>query len=321
MFVGGHPTVNPPRTFGGQLMAQSLVASGRTVSEKLSLAAISTHFINGGDPELDIEFRVQRLRDERSFANRRVDAVQGDLLLSSALVSYLKDSPGLEHAVNPPVVADPETLPSIDEHLVGYEETVPMFVAALKPIEWRYDNDPAWVLKAKSQRLEHNRVWMKTHAALPDDPVLHSAALVYSSDTTILDSIITTHGLSWGYDRIFAATINHSVWFHRPCGSMTGCCMPPSRRSPRRAGEWVQDGTSIATERCWPVLSRKALSNTSRGGHDSNSFSAGAGSHRYHHHFHHQGPREAQRREAPVGHHRARFSCLRTHIVVCHREE
>ncbi|CPZ33203.1 Probable acyl-CoA thioesterase [Mycobacteroides abscessus] len=70
MFVGGHPTVNPPRTFGGQLMAQSLVASGRTVSEKLSLAAISTHFINGGDPELDIEFRVQRLRDERSFANR-----------------------------------------------------------------------------------------------------------------------------------------------------------------------------------------------------------------------------------------------------------
>ncbi len=57
---------------------------------------------------------------------------------------------------------------------------------------------------------------MKTHSALPDDPVLHSAALVYASDTTVLDSIITTHGLSWGYDRIFAATINHSVWFHRP---------------------------------------------------------------------------------------------------------
>ncbi|MBV0916569.1 acyl-CoA thioesterase II [Mycobacteroides chelonae] len=216
LFIGGHPTVNPPRTFGGQLMAQSVVASGRTVSGKLSLAAVSTHFINGGDPEQDIEFRVLRLRDERNFANRRVDAVQGDLLLSSALVSYLKDSPGLEHAVKPPTVADPETLPTIDEHLVGYEETVPMFVAALKPIEWRYDNDPAWVLKAKSERLEHNRVWMKTHSALPDDPVLHSAALVYASDTTVLDSIITTHGLSWGYDRIFAATINHSVWFHRP---------------------------------------------------------------------------------------------------------
>ena len=51
---------------------------------------------------------------------------------------------------------------------------------------------------------------------MPDDPVLHTAALVYSSDTTVLDSIITTHGLSWGFDRIFAVTINHSVWFHRP---------------------------------------------------------------------------------------------------------
>ena len=44
---------------------------------------------------------------------------------------------------------------------------------------------------------------------------LHTAAMVYSSDTTVLDSIITTHGLSWGWDRIFAVTINHSVWFHR----------------------------------------------------------------------------------------------------------
>src|SRR6476620_2321435 len=52
--------------------------------------------------------------------------------------------------------------------------------------------------------------------AMPDDQVLHAAALVYSSDTTLLDSIITTHGLSWGHDRIFAVTMNHSVWFHRP---------------------------------------------------------------------------------------------------------
>jgi acyl-CoA thioesterase-2 len=51
---------------------------------------------------------------------------------------------------------------------------------------------------------------------MPDDPLMHTAALVYSSDTTVLDSIITTHGLSWGFDRIFAVSMNHSVWFHRP---------------------------------------------------------------------------------------------------------
>ena len=93
---------------------------------------------------------------------------------------------------------------------------MPQFVEALRPIEWRYTNDPAWVMRDKGERLDHNRVWLKADGPMPDDPLLHIAALVYASDTTVLDSIITTHGLSWGYDRIFAATVNHSVWFHRP---------------------------------------------------------------------------------------------------------
>ncbi len=89
-----------------------------------------------------------------------------------------------------------------------------LFIA--EALKWFGDADPAqgspW---DKGGRLAHNRVWMKAEAELPPDPVVHAAALVYSSDTTVLDSIITTHGLSWGFDRIFAVTMNHSVWFHR----------------------------------------------------------------------------------------------------------
>jgi acyl-CoA thioesterase-2 len=114
-----------------------------------------------------------------------------------------------------PEVPEPHGLATIDDLLIGYEEVVPHFADAMRPIEWRYTNDPAWVMRKKDERLERNRVWMKADGALPDDPVLHTAAMVYSSDTTVLDSIITTHGLSWGWDRIFAVTINHSVWFHR----------------------------------------------------------------------------------------------------------
>jgi acyl-CoA thioesterase II len=72
------------------------------------------------------------------------------------------------------------------------------------------------VMRAKGEKLAYNRVWMKAQGQMPDDPALHAAALVYASDTTVLDSIITTHGLSWGFDRIFAASTNHSVRFHRP---------------------------------------------------------------------------------------------------------
>ncbi|BCI88741.1 hypothetical protein NIIDMKKI_39470 [Mycobacterium kansasii] len=156
-----------------------------------------------------------RLRDERRFANRRVDAVQDGTLLSSAMISYMSGGPGLEHAVDPPEVDEPHTRPPIGELLRGYEATVPHFVNALQPIEWRYTNDPSWVMREKGDRLPYNRVWLKALGAMPDDPVLHTATMLYSSDTTVLDSVITTHGLSWGFDRIFAASANHSVWFHR----------------------------------------------------------------------------------------------------------
>jgi acyl-CoA thioesterase-2 len=122
---------------------------------------------------------------------------------------------GLEHGIDPPQVAEPHTQPSISELLRGYEETVPHFVNAMQPIEWRYTNDPSWVMRTKGDRLPHNRVWVKALGEVPDDPVLHTATMVYSSDTTVLDSVITTHGLSWGFDRIFAASANHSIWFHR----------------------------------------------------------------------------------------------------------
>jgi acyl-CoA thioesterase II len=217
VFVGAHPSKNPMRTFGGQLMGQSFVASSRTlVRDDLPPSALSVHFINGGDTAKDIEFHVTRLRDERRFANRRVDAVQDGVLLSSAMISYMSGGRGLEHAVDPPRVDGPEAQPSLGDLLRGYEETVPHFVNALQPIEWRYTNDPAWVMRDKGDRLPHNRVWMKAGGKMPDDPVLHTAVMVYSSDTTVLDSVITTHGLSWGFDRIFAASANHSVWFHRP---------------------------------------------------------------------------------------------------------
>ena len=215
VFVGTHPSKNPPRTFGGLMMAQSFVAAARTRTRDLPPNSLSAHFVNGGDTDKDIEFHVIRLRDERRFANRRVEVTQDGTLLATVMISYLAGGSGLEHNVEPPDVADPEALPSVKEQLRGYEETVPHFVNALQPIEWRYTNDPSWVMREKGDRLAFNRVWVRADGMLPDNPVLHTATMIFCSDTTVLDSIITTHGLSWGFDRIFAATVNHSVWFHR----------------------------------------------------------------------------------------------------------
>ena len=35
LFVGAHPNKNPPRTFGGQMLAQAFVAASRTLGRAL----------------------------------------------------------------------------------------------------------------------------------------------------------------------------------------------------------------------------------------------------------------------------------------------
>ncbi|MFD4432383.1 acyl-CoA thioesterase [Nocardia sp. NPDC058497] len=215
VFLGNHPEKVWSRTFGGQLVSQAIVAAGRTAGER-PLHAINAHFVRGGDVKKPIEYHVQRHRDGRALANRTVTASQDGQELFVMLAAFQDWGKGLEHAHEGPVVPDPETLPRIEESFAGFEDKLEMFINAPHPVDMRYTNDPAWILKGTGEKLNHNRVWMRTDGALPDDPLLHVAALGYSSDTTVLDSIITTHGLSWGLDRILAATVNHSIWFHRP---------------------------------------------------------------------------------------------------------
>ncbi|WP_225729474.1 MULTISPECIES: acyl-CoA thioesterase II [unclassified Nocardia] len=215
VFVGLHPEKVWSRTFGGQLVAQAIMAAGRTVGDR-PVHAINAHFVRGGDVKRPIEYRVDRHRDGRSLANRTVTATQDGQELFVMLAAFQDWGKGLEHAHARPEVPDPETLPRVEESFEGLEDKLEMFVNAPHPIDMRYTNDPAWIMKGTGERLNHNRVWMRADGRLPDDPLIHVAMLGYSSDTTVLDSIITTHGLSWGLDRIIAATVNHSIWFHRP---------------------------------------------------------------------------------------------------------
>ncbi|WP_442905152.1 acyl-CoA thioesterase [Gordonia sp. MMO-8] len=216
LYIGQHPDQVMARTFGGQLLGQGLVAAGRSLTRGAPpVHALHAHFIRGGDVTKPLEYHISRFRDGKAFANRQVTAMQDGEVVFTMLVAFQDNKAGLEHAVEIPQVPYPEDLPPISEHFEGYEDTVEAFVKALHPIDVRFANAPTWKMKGTGEQLNHNRAWMKTDGPMSDDPLLHMGALAYSSDTTVLDSIITTHGLSWGIDRLFAATVNHSIWFHR----------------------------------------------------------------------------------------------------------
>ena len=97
-----------------------------------------------------------------------------------------------------PDVPFPDTLPPLGDHFLGYEDDVKMFVDALKPIDMRYANDPAWIMKGTGERAHPQPGLDEVGRRPARRPAAHVVAMGYSSDTTVLDSIITTHGLSWG---------------------------------------------------------------------------------------------------------------------------
>ena len=64
------------RMFGGQVIAQSLVAAERTVAEDRPVHSLHAYFLRGGDETVPTEYSVLRDLDGGSFANRRVVAAQ-----------------------------------------------------------------------------------------------------------------------------------------------------------------------------------------------------------------------------------------------------
>lgn len=147
VFVGQHPEKVWSRTFGGQLVSQAIMAAGRTVDGDRPLHAVNAHFVRGGDVKKPIEYQVDRHRDGRSLANRTVTATQDGQELFVMLAAFQDWGKGLEHAHAQPEVPDPETLPRVEESFAGLEDKLEMFVKAPHPIDMRYTNDPAWILK------------------------------------------------------------------------------------------------------------------------------------------------------------------------------
>lgn len=217
-FVGVHPHRTWQRTFGGQLLAQAVIAAGQTVERysRRPLHSLQAHFVRAGDIGAPITYRVERMREERTLADRMVTASQGERVLARMFLGFQAARTGLEHATPMPPAPAPESLDRITDSFVGREDGLQMFVNQLFPLDIRYADEPPWELQRQGRRTDTCRAWMRADGELPDDPLLNVAVLAWASDMTPLDPIITRHGLAWGVDRVIPATLNHSVWFHRP---------------------------------------------------------------------------------------------------------
>ncbi len=218
VFYGrSHPTALG-RVFGGQVLAQAIVASGRSV-ERLEgpprrLHSMHGYFLRAGAAKDPILFLVERLRDGTSFSARQVHAVQFGLPILSMILSFQTQDSGLEHQGRMPQVCDPDTLPSLAESLAGIPGTFHQDWTLRRAVDIRHCEGHLYAAPASTQHWQN--LWMRPFGPLPDDPLIHAAMLAYESDYTVLESILRVHNLNWTDRRLHAASLDHAMWFHGP---------------------------------------------------------------------------------------------------------
>jgi acyl-CoA thioesterase II len=218
LFRGRSPQVGWQRVFGGQVIGQALVAATRTVDGGRSPHSLHAYFLRPGDPAVPIIYEVDRIRDGKSFATRRVVAIQHGQAIYAMSASYQLEEEGFEHRFSMPAVPAPEDLPTETDMKARVLPLMPDPVRAYyereRPIELR----PVEFGRYAGQRQAEGRfhMWIKASAPLPDDPAVHRAVLAYASDMTLLDSSLIPHGRTVFEKAIQAASIDHALWFHRP---------------------------------------------------------------------------------------------------------
>lgn len=215
IFTGPSQWMPHGRVFGGQVAAQSIVAAMRTIDASRPVHSMHGYFLRPGDIHQPITFSVDRIHDGGSFSTRRVQAYQNGLPIWSMISSFQVEEQGLEHEIEMPAgVPDPESLPSEAGLVAEAGEALANYWVHRRPFAMRHVEGPIYLHPARD-RAPSQAVWIKAVGQMPDDPLLHRAAIAYVSDYTILEPILRAHGLAWIDPRLRVASLDHGVWWHR----------------------------------------------------------------------------------------------------------
>ncbi len=256
IFRGRNRPLASPRVFGGQVLAQALVAAARTVDADRLCHSLHAYFILPGDVEAPIVYEVETLRDGGSFTTRRVTAIQHGRPIFNASLSFHKSEPGLEYQDDlGREVPAPDTLPSERDLVRSLGDRVPEPLRTVltrdRPLDYR-PIDPGNPL-APEARPARADTWIKAADTLPDDPTIHQAFLAYASDWGLLGTALLPHARTVFDGSIQAASLDHAIWFLRPFrvdGWLLYAMESPSTAGARaftRGQVYDADGRLVAT--------------------------------------------------------------------------
>ncbi|NLZ98014.1 MAG: acyl-CoA thioesterase II [Micrococcus sp.] len=215
-FNGYTPSQTRGRVFGGQVMAQSLVAASHSVEADRFMHSMHCYFIRPGDAAEPLNIKVDHHRDGRSFSVRHVEVTQHNKVILSLTCSFQTQADGVAHQEPMPEgIPLPDDLPPISSLVGMIDDPAAQDLAYNRPFDIRYAYEPIF-LRPGSEKVNRNIVWMKTFTPVKVSRNVAAAALAYGSDYTLLESILRNHGVTWTTPDISVASLDHAMWFHRP---------------------------------------------------------------------------------------------------------
>jgi len=216
LFRGTSRDIGTQRVFGGQVLAQALLAASSTVEQRLA-HSLHAYFLRAGDPDAPIVYSVDRSRDGRSFSARRVVAIQHGRPIFTLAASFQVEEDGVEHQFDMPQVPGPEEVPAMAllprEEFDHMPKSMQRWLDRFGPFEFRAVRgaDP----DDRAPQPPYKELWFKLHGELDDNPQLHRALLAYVSDFHLVGTATLPHGISWVQGNLMIASLDHAMWFHR----------------------------------------------------------------------------------------------------------
>lgn len=256
VFVGRSPHDRIRSVYGGQFLAQSLLAAGATVPADRLPHSLHAYFVRSGDPTVPIRYEVEAVRDGRSFSHRQVVARQDGKEVFRQLMSFHVGRPGPTHDDPVPwagTTIDPAVLTDYVRWAeVGTDNTAHDYFTAARPVEIRYQNPPGSEAGIEVRGVQE--LWIRLNETVADDsPLLHAALLAWLSDMTIGDFATLAHGRRWTDADADSTSLDHAMWFLRPARADGWLCYrqeSPASASGRAftRGEFVTlDGIRVGT--------------------------------------------------------------------------
>lgn len=205
------------RVFGGQLLAQAVLGAAETVTDHVP-QSLHAYFVRSGVSDAPLDIAVDRVRDGRSMATRRVDMLQNGRNVVTAIASFHTNAVEPELPQPPLDSPPPEGLPLL-QHWVQYTPpemrgNASTWIDVPPPLEMRIAEPPTFLGGAQTAGPRSH--WMRLPRDIGDRPAVHHAMLAYASDYLLVDMAFRNHPQRLGYGSLAALSLDHAIWFHRP---------------------------------------------------------------------------------------------------------